>query len=160
MAAAPYLYHGLGRPAAPGTVMSATGIKWFTMAFMLSGRRLHPGLGRQPPAHRRRRRAGHHADPRRRRRHRAVVRRLERQQARPELLVAQALAGAYQQVINAYDLKAIDIDIENTDEFENEAVQDRILNALKIVKQNNPRHQDDRHLRHQRPPARTSGATG
>ena len=41
-------------------------------------------------------------------------------------------------MINAYNLKAIDIDIENTDEFENEVVQDRILNALKIVKQNNP----------------------
>jgi hypothetical protein len=41
-------------------------------------------------------------------------------------------------VINAYNLKAIDVDIENSDEFENEVVQDRILNALKIVKQNNP----------------------
>jgi hypothetical protein len=41
-------------------------------------------------------------------------------------------------VIDAYGLKAIDIDIENSDEFENEVVQDRILNALKIVKQNNP----------------------
>lgn len=41
-------------------------------------------------------------------------------------------------MINAYGLKAIDVDIENTDEFESEVVQDRILNALKIVKQNNP----------------------
>ncbi|HTJ36160.1 MAG TPA: hypothetical protein VL738_23340 [Dactylosporangium sp.] len=41
-------------------------------------------------------------------------------------------------MINAYSLKYIDIDIENTDEFESEAVQDRILGALKIVKQNNP----------------------
>ena len=56
----------------------------------------------------------------------------------PNCSTPEALAGAYQQVINAYGLKAIDIDIENTDEFENEAVQDRILNALKIVKQNNP----------------------
>ncbi len=37
-------------------------------------------------------------------------------------------------MINAYNLKYIDIDIENSDEFENEAVQDRILGALKIVK--------------------------
>ena len=56
----------------------------------------------------------------------------------PNCSSASALAGAYQQVINAYNLKAIDIDIENTDEFENEVVQDRILGALKIVKQNNP----------------------
>jgi hypothetical protein len=41
-------------------------------------------------------------------------------------------------VINAYGLKAIDIDIENTDEFENDTVRNRILDALKIVKQNNP----------------------
>jgi len=50
----------------------------------------------------------------------------------------EALAGAYQEVIDAYGLSAIDIDIENTDEFENETVQDRILGALKIVKANNP----------------------
>ncbi|MFD0823304.1 chitinase, partial [Micromonospora zhanjiangensis] len=56
----------------------------------------------------------------------------------PNCSSAAALAGAYQQVINAFGLKAIDIDVENTDEFENEAVQDRILGALKIVKQNNP----------------------
>lgn len=41
-------------------------------------------------------------------------------------------------MIDAYGLKAIDVDIENTDEFENAVVQDRILGALKIVKQNNP----------------------
>jgi hypothetical protein len=56
----------------------------------------------------------------------------------PNCATPQALAGAYQQVISAYNLKAIDIDIENTDEFESEVVQDRVLNALKIVKQNNP----------------------
>src|SRR5205814_152195 len=33
---APYLYEGWGDPPAPSTVMSATGIKSFTMAFMLS----------------------------------------------------------------------------------------------------------------------------
>lgn len=34
---APYLYMGWGDPPAPSTVMSATGVKWFTMAFVLSG---------------------------------------------------------------------------------------------------------------------------
>ena len=33
--AAPYLYEGWGDPPSPSTVMSATGIKWFTMAFVL-----------------------------------------------------------------------------------------------------------------------------
>jgi hypothetical protein len=51
---------------------------------------------------------------------------------------AASLAGAYQKVIDAFDLTAIDIDIENSDEFENEVVQDRILGALKIIEQNNP----------------------
>ncbi|MGL5850405.1 MAG: chitinase, partial [Phycicoccus sp.] len=44
----------------------------------------------------------------------------------------------YQKVIDAFDLTAIDIDIENTDEFENEAVADRIVGALKIVEERNP----------------------
>ncbi|GAA3136355.1 hypothetical protein [Nonomuraea salmonea] len=43
-----------------------------------------------------------------------------------------------QQVINAVGPAVVDFDIENTDEFANYTVQDRILNALKIVKQNNP----------------------
>src|SRR6266545_3692130 len=35
--AAPYLYEGWGDPPSVSTVKSATGIKQFTMAFMLSG---------------------------------------------------------------------------------------------------------------------------
>ena len=34
LAAAPYLYEGWGNPPSATTVMSATGIKAFTMAFM------------------------------------------------------------------------------------------------------------------------------
>jgi hypothetical protein len=136
--AAPYLYMGWGDPPNPATVMNATGIKWFTMAFVLSAAAAtRPGTASRPlhggvdaSASRRSAAGGGR---------RAVDRRLAGQQARPELQHAEALAGAYQQVINAYGLKAIDIDIENTDEFENDAVQDRILDALKIVKQNNPR---------------------
>ena len=36
MAGAPYLYIGWGNPPSPATVMNATGVKWFTMAFILS----------------------------------------------------------------------------------------------------------------------------
>lgn len=43
---------------------------------------------------------------------------------------------------------AVDVDIENTDEFEKKAVQDRVLGVLKIVKQNKPWHHDDPHVRH------------
>jgi hypothetical protein len=56
----------------------------------------------------------------------------------PNCATADALAGAYQKIIDAFGLKAIDVDIENTDEFENTAVADRIVNALKIIKQRNP----------------------
>ncbi|MGH3738566.1 MAG: ricin-type beta-trefoil lectin domain protein [Micromonosporaceae bacterium] len=136
--AAPYLYLGWGDPPNVTTVMNATGIKQFTMAFMLSGggctprwdstRPLTGGVDQQ------------------------VINQIRANggdieisfggwsgnKLGPNCSSASALAGAYQQVINAYNLKYIDIDIENTDEFENEVVQDRILGALKIVKQNNP----------------------
>src|SRR6185295_1809024 len=36
MAVAPYEYFGWGNPQSPTSVMSATGIKFFTLAFMLS----------------------------------------------------------------------------------------------------------------------------
>jgi chitinase len=50
---------------------------------------------------------------------------------------AAALAGAYQQVINAYQLRALDIDLEA-----GEVPQYRkVLGALKIVKQKNPKVQ-------------------
>jgi chitinase len=49
---------------------------------------------------------------------------------------ASALAGAYQKVIDAYHLKAIDIDIEAT-EASNATVRQRVIDALKIVKTNN-----------------------
>jgi hypothetical protein len=138
MAAAPYLYQGWGSPPAPGTVMSATGVKWFTMAFVLSGGGCTPAWDGNRPLT-----GGVDA---------AAIAQIRAgggdiipsfggwsgNKLGPNCSSAQALAAAYQQVINAYGLKAIDIDIENSDEFESEAVQDRILGALKIVKQDNP----------------------
>src|SRR2546430_2441124 len=137
-AAAPYLYFGWGNPPAPTTVMNATGVKSFTLAFMLSGGGCTPMWDSQRP----------------------LTGGVDQQNINairgaggdivisfggwsgnklgPNCSSSAALAGAYQQVINAYKLKAIDIDIENTDEFESDVVQDRILGALKLVKQNNP----------------------
>jgi hypothetical protein len=48
-----------------------------------------------------------------------------------------ALAGAYQKVIDAYHLKAIDIDIEAS-EFSNATVRQRVIGALKSVKASKP----------------------
>lgn len=138
MAAAPYLYLGWGNPPSATSVMSATGVRWFTMAFVLSGggctpawdgvRPLTGGVDAQTIAAIKA--AGGDIIP--------SFGGWSGNKLGPNCSTPQALATAYQQVINAYGLKAIDIDIENTDEFENEAVQDRILGALKIVKQNNP----------------------
>jgi len=137
-AGAPYLYMGWGNPPTPSTVMSATGVKSFTMAFMLasggcnpawdSSRPLQGGADAQAIANIRA--SGGDVIP--------SFGGWSGNKLGPNCSTPQALAGAYQQVISAYNLKGIDIDIENTDEFESEAVQDRILNALKIIKQNNP----------------------
>jgi chitinase len=136
--AAPYYYNGWGNPPNIRAVMSATGIKQFTMAFMLSGGGCVPMWDSQRPL-----RGG--VDE-------ATINAIRAgggdveisfggwsgNKLGPNCSTPQALAGAYQQVINAYNLRYIDIDIENTDEFENPTVMDRILNALRIVKQNNP----------------------
>ena len=135
--AAPYLYMGWGNPPSPTTVMNATGIKWFTMAFILSSGGCNPAWDGSRPlqgsadasAISAIRAAGGDIVP--------SIGGWSGNKLGPNCSTPEALAGAYQTVINAYGLKAIDIDIENTDEFESEVVQDRILNALKIVKQNN-----------------------
>ena len=136
--AAPYLYLGWGNPPDPAAVMNATGITWFTMAFVLSGGGCAPSWDSQRPlkggvdeqAIAKIRAAGGDVIP--------SIGGWSGNKLGPNCSSPEALADAYQQVIDAYDLKAIDVDIENSDEFESEAVQDRILNALKIVERNNP----------------------
>ncbi|MGX7827926.1 carbohydrate binding domain-containing protein [Actinokineospora sp. 24-640] len=136
--AAPYLYLGWGSPPDPTQVMSATGVKWFTMAFILAQNGCNPAWDSQRPLRggvdestiRAIRAAGGDIVP--------SIGGWSGNKLGPNCATAEALAGAYQKVIDAYGLKAIDVDIENTDEFENAAVQDRVLTALKIVKQNNP----------------------
>jgi chitinase len=137
MASAPYVYPGWGNPPAPSTVVNATGIKSFTMAFVLANgcNPVWDGEGGLT--------GGAHA---------SYISQIKAAGADvvpsiggwsgnklgPNCSTAEALAGAYQKVIDAFGLKAIDIDIENTDEFENTVVADRIVSALKIVKQKNP----------------------
>ncbi|MGW4026496.1 carbohydrate binding domain-containing protein [Streptomyces sp. NPDC005009] len=136
--AAPYLYLGWGNPPSATEVMNATGIKWYTMAFILAQNGCNPAWDSQRPLTggvdestiKAIRAAGGDIVP--------SIGGWSGNKLGPNCATPEALAGAYQKVIDAYDLKAIDVDIENTDEFENPAVQDRILGALKIVKQNNP----------------------
>ncbi|MYS46543.1 chitinase [Streptomyces sp. SID5998] len=137
MAVAPYLYNGWGSPPNPSTITSATGVKWFTLAFVLSngycnpqwdgGRPLTGGVDQQTvntvranggdviPSF-----GGYSGN------------KLE-----SSCSSAGELAAAYQKVINAYGLKAIDIDIE-ADAYSNPTVQQRTVDALKTVKNNNP----------------------
>jgi len=137
MAAAPYIYPGWGNPPAPSTVMNATGVKAFTIAFVLANgcNPVWDGEGGLT--------GGVHASTI------AAIKAAggdvvpsiggwSGNKLGPNCSTPQALAGAYQKVIDAFGLKAIDIDIENYDEFENYTVADRIVGALKIIKQNNP----------------------
>ena len=137
MAAAPYIYPGWGNPPAPSTVMNATGIKAFTIAFVLANG-CNPvwdgegGLtgGVHESTINAIKAAGGSVVP--------SIGGWSGNKLGPNCSTPEALAGAYQKVIDAFGLKAIDIDIENTDEFENYVVADRIVGALKIVKQKNP----------------------
>jgi chitinase len=137
MAAAPYIYPGWGSPPAPSTVMSATGIRSFTIAFVLASG-CNPAWDGEGGIT-----GGSHA---------STINAIKAaggtavpsfggwsgNKLGPNCATPELLAGAYQKVIDAFGLSAIDIDIENSDEFDNYTVADRIVNALKIVKQNNP----------------------
>jgi chitinase len=136
MDAAPYIYPGWGNPPAPSTVMNSTGVKAFTIAFVLANG-CNPvwdgegGLtgGVHASTIAAIKNAGGSAVP--------SIGGWQGNKLGPACATPELLAGAYQKVIDAFGLKAIDIDIENFDEFDNFTVQDRILGALKIVKANN-----------------------
>ena len=49
----------------------------------------------------------------------------------------EALAGAYQKVVSAYRLRAIDLDVEDT-EIGSAVVRQRILSALIILRRQDP----------------------
>nr|WSX47773.1 carbohydrate-binding protein [Streptomyces sp. NBC_00974] len=137
MAAAPYEYLGWGSPQKPTDVMAATGVKWFTLAFILSDGGCNPKWdgsraltgGADEAAINSIRGAGGDVM--------VSIGGWSGNKLGEKCTSATALAGAYQKVINAYHLKAIDIDIENT-EFAGATVRQRVVDALKIVKANNP----------------------
>ncbi|MFJ4521788.1 lectin [Streptomyces sp. NPDC088810] len=137
MAVAPYLYNGWGSPPSPTTVMNATGVKWFTLAFVLSngycnpqwdgGRPLTGGVDQQT-VNTVRANGGDII---------ASFGGYSGNKLESSCSSAGELAAAYQKVINAYGLKAIDIDLE-ADAYSNSTVQQRTVDALKTVKANNP----------------------
>ncbi|MEU0897865.1 ricin-type beta-trefoil lectin domain protein [Streptomyces massasporeus] len=137
MAVAPYLYNGWGSPPNPTTVMNATGVKWFTLAFVLSNgyctpqwdgnRPLTGGVDQQTITTVRA--AGGDVIP--------SFGGWSGNKLESSCASAGELAAAYQKVINAYGLKAIDIDLEAA-AYDTPAVQQRTVDALKTVKAANP----------------------
>ncbi|MFF9340576.1 MULTISPECIES: ricin-type beta-trefoil lectin domain protein [unclassified Streptomyces] len=137
MAVAPYLYNGWGSPPSPTTVMNATGVKWFTLAFVLSNGYCNPqwdgnrpltgGVDQQTVNTVRA--AGGDVIP--------SFGGWSGNKLESSCSSAGELAGAYQKVINAYGLKAIDIDIEAA-AYDSPVVQQRTVDALRTVKANNP----------------------
>lgn len=138
LASAPYLMPLENNPPKVGDVISATGVKAFTLAFILSDGGCGPvWSGGGPIA----------SDTQ----VRAVIDQVR--SAGGDVMPSiggyagnklgetctdpAALAGAYQSIIDTYQLKAIDLDIEST-EFENDATQARIAQALKTVGDKNP----------------------
>ncbi|MEV4556908.1 chitinase [Kitasatospora sp. NPDC049285] len=134
---APYEYLGWGSPQNPVQVMQATGATQFTLAFMLSdggcnpkwdGSRALTGGSDQRTINAIRNAGGD-----------VVVSfgGWSGNKLGEKCSSASALAGAYQKVIDAYKLKAIDIDIENT-EVASSTARQREISALKTIKANNP----------------------
>ncbi|MFI6322179.1 CBM35 domain-containing protein [Nonomuraea sp. NPDC050556] len=137
MAVAPYKYAGWGSSSTPAAVMSATGVKWFTLAFILSDGTCNPKWdgtraltgGTDQAAINAIRSAGGDVV--------ISVGGWSGTKLGEKCTSASALAGAYQKVISAFNLKVLDIDIENT-EWASATVRQRVIDALKTVKANNP----------------------
>jgi hypothetical protein len=135
--AAPYLYLGWGNPPAPTTVMSATGIRDFTLAFMLAGHGCTPEWdgarpllgGTDAAAIAAIRAAGGDVS--------VSFGGWSGRKLGSACKTATALAGAYEQVIGAYGLHAIDVDIEHT-EFTNAKIRLRVITALGLVQVADP----------------------
>lgn len=136
-AVAPYLYNGWGSPPNPTTVTNATGVTYFTLAFVLSsgycnpqwdGSRALTGGVDQQTINTVRANGGD------------VVPSFggwSGNKLESSCSSASELAAAYQRVITAFGLKAIDIDLE-ADAYDSPTVQQRTVDALKAVKNNNP----------------------
>jgi hypothetical protein len=135
--AAPYEYLGWGDPQPPATVVGQTGIKDLTLAFILSHGNCDPEWDGQRPllggsdqtAIEAIRSAGGEVD--------VSFGGWSGKKLGSACKSVYALAGAYQKVIDAYSLKAIDIDIEHG-EFTSRKSRARVLGALKQVQGENP----------------------
>jgi chitinase len=135
--AAPYEYLGWGDPQPPASVIAATGVKDLTLAFMLSRGKCNPEWDGERPllggsdeaAIESIRAAGGEVD--------VSFGGWSGRKLGSSCKTPAALAGAYEKVIDAYSLKAIDVDIEHG-EFTNKKTRKRVIEALAIVHANDP----------------------
>lgn len=134
---APYFYNGWGDPPDPLAVMEATGVRHFTLAFILSNgycdpqwdgaRPLTGGADEQLISQIRA--AGGDVVP--------SFGGWSGNKLESSCATAEELAAAYQAVIDAYGLTAIDIDLE-AEAYDDPATQQRTVDALAAVKAANP----------------------
>jgi chitinase len=132
----PYLYLGWGNPPNAVDLMQETGLTQLTMAFILSDGGCSPAWdgsrplagGQDEQTIKAVQAAGGDITP--------SIGGWSGSKLGEVCSSAAELAGAYQKVIDAYGLKSIDVDIEST-EFESEAARQRVVDALKIVKDGN-----------------------
>jgi chitinase len=135
--AAPYLALGWGNPPDPTAVMAATGVRDVTLAFVLSGKGCSPKWDGTRPLL-----GGADAASI------AAIRAAggdvsvsfggwSGRKLGSACKSATALAAAYEAVIGAYGLRAVDVDIEHA-EFTNAATRLRVVTALRRVQVDDP----------------------
>ncbi|HEY1832444.1 MAG TPA: chitinase [Acidimicrobiales bacterium] len=134
---APYEYMGWGNPPPPASVLAATGIHDFTLAFILSNGTCDPEWDGSRPLL-----GGTDA---------ATIAAIRAAGGNVDVSFggadgtklgvvcpnATALMGAYQTVISAYDLSAIDVDIEGI-EYASAAARSRVIIALAALQRRDP----------------------
>lgn len=135
--AAPYLALGWGSPPSPTAVMAATGIRQFTLAFVLAGRGCtplwdgtRPLLGGSDAASIAAiRAAGGDVS--------ASFGGWSGRKLGTACRTPGALANAYGQVVDAYGLRAVDVDIEHG-EFTSARIRLRVITALAELQATRP----------------------
>ncbi len=135
--AAPYEYLGWGNPQPPGSVLATTHVKALTLAFVLSHGACGPAWdGRRPlsggidaEAIQSIRAAGGDVD--------VSFGGWSGKKLGSYCKTPAALATAYQKVIDAYSLQAIDVDIEHG-ELASRTARRRVIAALALVQSANP----------------------
>lgn len=135
---APYLYCAEGQDLDPLKVMEATGIRQFTLAFILSDGSCNPTWVGERSLH------GSREE--------TLISRIRAKggdvvvsfggsggKKLGELCAsAEALAAAYRKVVDAYALQAIDIDLEGSELFTSDDARQRIVDALKKLQSERP----------------------